>query len=140
MFCVTVLLALLSNVCYSIACMCVAGSKFPFLMKLCFSKWSEMRQKSGDSSALIFNATPPNTQWLFHSHEHCVSMVEYKVSRVTQAIDEDCLWTLWDMRNHATEAIDPEAGTSTDIHCRPSDESGTLQNPQTVLSGLPVDE
>ncbi|XP_025407621.1 heterogeneous nuclear ribonucleoprotein L-like [Sipha flava] len=115
-------------------------SKFPFLMKLCFSKWSEMRQKSGDSSALIFNATPPNTQWLFHSHEHCVSMVEYKVSRVTQAIDEDCLWTLWDMRNHATEAIDPEAGTSTDIHCRPSDESGTLQNPQTVLSGLPVDE
>jgi hypothetical protein len=95
-------------------------------MKLCFSKWSEMWQKSGDSSTLIFNATPPNTRWLFHRHEHRVSMVEYKVSRVTRATDEDCSWTLWDMRNHATEAIDPEAGTSAETQS-PSDESDTCR-------------
>jgi hypothetical protein len=129
---------LFSNVCYS--CICVAGSKYPFLMKLCFSKWSEMRQKSEDSTALVFNATPRNSQWLFHRHEHRESTVEYKVSRVTRVTDEDCPWTLWDMRDHATEAIDPEAGTSSNTHCRPSDESGTLLNPQTVLSRLPVDE
>jgi hypothetical protein len=89
-------------------------------MKLCFSKWLEIQQKSGDSSALVFNATPRNTPWLFYRHEHRVSMMEYKVSRVTRATDEDWPWTLWDTRDRTMEAIDPEAETPEDTQYGPS--------------------
>uniref|UniRef100_A0A2S2QA78 Uncharacterized protein n=1 Tax=Sipha flava TaxID=143950 RepID=A0A2S2QA78_9HEMI len=114
-------------------------SKFSFLMKLCFSKWSEMRQKPEDPTVLIFITGLRNTPLLFHRYEHVVSTVEYKVTQATQVTDEDWTWILWDMRDRTMEAIDPEAGTSVDTRYRLSGQSGTWQNPQTMQLGSPAD-
>ncbi|XP_025411989.1 heterogeneous nuclear ribonucleoprotein L-like isoform X2 [Sipha flava] len=104
-------------------------SEFPFWFKLCFSKWSDMRQKSADSSVLIFKATPRRA-WLFHRSEHDMPTVEFKVSRINRVTNDDYPWTLWDMREHATEAINPEARISVDIeYDGPSGQGDTLQDP-----------
>jgi hypothetical protein len=132
----TLSFALSSNVYHSMAYMFVVGSEFPFLMKLCFSKWSKMQQKSGDSTALIFNTTSRNTPWLFHRYElELVSTVKYKVSRVTRATDEDVTWTLWDTRDLVTEAIDPEAENPVDAQYGSSGVSGTLPEPADRAAG-----
>ncbi|XP_025422136.1 uncharacterized protein LOC112691912 [Sipha flava] len=113
-------------------------SRFPFLLKLCFSKWSEMRQKSGNSTALVFNTTP-RTPWLFHRSDHGVSSAEFTISQITRATDDGYPWTLWDLRKRATETIVHEAVISTDTECGPSGQTGTLQDLQLVRAGRSVD-
>jgi hypothetical protein len=118
LFRVTVLFALLSNVYHSMTYTCITGSKFPFLMKLCFSKWSKMWQKFGDLTSLIFNTKRRNIPCLFNRYEHDSNTVEYRVSRVTRATNDDWPWTLWDMRDLATEATDPDPRIPTGIQLR----------------------
>uniref|UniRef100_A0A2S2PKX2 Heterogeneous nuclear ribonucleoprotein L n=1 Tax=Schizaphis graminum TaxID=13262 RepID=A0A2S2PKX2_SCHGA len=72
-------------------------SRFPFLTKLCFSKWSEIEQKSGDPTTLQF-CSVPRTPWLLHKSEHGVPTTEFPISCTTM-VDGcgggDCMWTLW---------------------------------------------
>ncbi|XP_026804426.1 uncharacterized protein LOC113547999 [Rhopalosiphum maidis] len=72
-------------------------SRFPFLTKLCFSKWSAIEQKSGDPTTLQFRSVP-RTPWLLHKSEHGVPTTEFPISRTTM-VDGcgggDCMWTLW---------------------------------------------
>lgn len=74
-----------------------AVSRFPFLTKLCFSKWSEIEQKPGDSTTLRF-CSVPRTPWLLHKSEHGVPTTEFPIS-CTTVMDGcgggDCTWTLW---------------------------------------------
>lgn len=118
--------------------MCIAGSQFSFTLKFCFSKWSEMQQKPGDSTALIFN-TIPRTPLLFYKSQYNVVKVEYTVSQTTRATNDDWPWTLWDMRDRVTEAIDPEADIPVHTEYGRGGQLGTLQNPPPVQKGTPID-
>ncbi|XP_060878930.1 uncharacterized protein LOC132951185, partial [Metopolophium dirhodum] len=72
-------------------------SRFPFLTKLCFSKWSEIEEKPGDLATLRF-CSVPRTPWLLHKSEHGVPTTEFPISCTTVVNGGgggDCAWTLW---------------------------------------------
>ncbi|XP_003247624.1 uncharacterized protein LOC100571280 [Acyrthosiphon pisum] len=72
-------------------------SRFPFLTKLCFSKWSEIEEKAGDMATLRF-CSVPRTPWLLHKSEHGVPTTEFPISCTTVVNGcggGDCAWTLW---------------------------------------------
>lgn len=72
-------------------------SRFPFLTKLCFSKWSEIEQKAGDLATLRF-CSVPRSPWLLHKSEHGVPTTEFPISCTTVVSGcggDDCAWTLW---------------------------------------------
>ncbi|KAF0690302.1 Heterogeneous nuclear ribonucleoprotein L, partial [Aphis craccivora] len=70
-------------------------SRFPFLTKLCFSKWSEIKQKPSDLTTLRFSSVP-RTPWLLHKSEHGVPTTEFPLSCTTiMNGGGDCMWTLW---------------------------------------------
>ncbi|XP_025199878.1 uncharacterized protein LOC112597859 [Melanaphis sacchari] len=76
-------------------------SRFPFLTKLCFSKWSEIEQKPGDPKTLRF-CSVPRTPWLLHKSEHGVPTTEFPISCTTMVNGcggGDCMWTLWVVNN-----------------------------------------
>ncbi|XP_050060356.1 uncharacterized protein LOC114119560 isoform X1 [Aphis gossypii] len=81
-------------------------SRFPFLTKLCFSKWSEIEQKPSDLTTLRF-CSVPRTPWLLHKSEHGVPTTEFPLSCTTVMNGGgDCMWTLWvisDTQKHSKQ-------------------------------------
>lgn len=70
-------------------------SRFPFLTKLCFSKWSEIEQKPSDLTTLRF-CSVPRTPWLLHKSEHGVPTTEFPLSCTTiMNGGGNSMWTLW---------------------------------------------
>jgi hypothetical protein len=86
-------------------------SRFPFLTKLSFSKWSDIRQQSTGSSKLLLSIAPCIRR-SFYNSEHASSTVELAVARTTQQTTSPggISWTLWEIRDVVTEAIDRDTG------------------------------
>ncbi|XP_025407548.1 heterogeneous nuclear ribonucleoprotein L-like [Sipha flava] len=86
-------------------------SRFPFLTKLSFSKWSDIRQQSTGSSKLLLSIAPCIRR-SFHNSEHASPTVELAVARTTQQTTSPggISWTLWEIRDVVTEAIDRGTG------------------------------
>ncbi|XP_025409987.1 heterogeneous nuclear ribonucleoprotein L-like [Sipha flava] len=113
-------------------------SRFPFLTKLCFSKWSDIRRQSTGSSDLLLSITPCISSSL-HNSEYAVSTAEYPIARTTlQTTGPDgASWTLWETKDIVTEAIDHVAVNLE----RPTDTSlnelRVTENPPTTLFTAP---
>lgn len=86
-----------------------------FLIKLSFSKWSEVwPMKSISSSGLLFSAAPHipwHITWLQHKYEHVesTSVNEFRVLQKVRMVSTDgnSPWTLWSLMDHAMEFIEP---------------------------------
>ncbi|XP_025417561.1 uncharacterized protein LOC112688524 [Sipha flava] len=82
-------------------------SRLPFLMKLSFSKWSDIRQLSTKSSKLQLNITPCKSR-LFHDSKYALPTVEFSIARTTlqSTSSGGTSWALWEIKDVVTEAID----------------------------------
>lgn len=60
------------------------------MTKLCFSKWSEIKQTR--AATLRFSCAP-RMPWLLHKSEHAVPSTEFPVRRAN--VMDDGSWTLW---------------------------------------------
>lgn len=87
-------------------------SKLPFLTKLSFSKWSDIRQQSTGSSNLLLSSVTPCMSRLLHNSECAVSKAEFPVARTTQQMTSPggIPWTLWELKDFVMEAVDHVAG------------------------------
>jgi hypothetical protein len=92
-------------------------SRFPFLTKLNFSKWSDIRQQSTGSSKLQLSIKPCIPKSLQNS-QYVSPRVEFTVERTTLQMTSPggTSWTLWEIRDVVTEAIDHV----TENHVRPT--------------------
>ncbi|XP_025407069.1 uncharacterized protein LOC112681015 [Sipha flava] len=88
-------------------------SRFPFSTKLCFSKWSEIRQNSSSSSGRLQFRTMSRAPWFHHSCEYVMSATaEFPVSQMTPVLTNgESTWTLWHMTDQKTKAVEPPTAT-----------------------------
>lgn len=85
-------------------------SKFPFLTKLCFSKWSEIQHTPVvDSAATLRFSSSPRMSWMLHKSEHVIPDTEFPISKRTVVTGGsggcgDSPWTLWAVKGEELAA------------------------------------
>ncbi|VVC35787.1 RNA recognition motif domain [Cinara cedri] len=99
-------------------------SKFPFLTKLCFSKWSEIQQTPAiDSAATLRFSSAPRMPWMLHKSEHPIPTTEFPISETTvvtgrgsggRGAGDDSPWTLWAVQSEESAAAPATRTVNTD--------------------------